>query len=64
MLISCGSNPLSKSKKESIKCPIVLFAAEHKKYLGINASAINEDEIAYKAEINNYNFSKGCFRVK
>ena len=61
MLISCGSNPLSTSKKGFIKCPTVLFAAEHKKYLKINASAISVDDVAYKAEINNYNFSKGCF---
>ena len=61
MLISCGSNPLSTSKKGFIKCPTVLFAAEHKKYLRINASAISVDDVAYKAEINNYNFSKGCF---
>ena len=27
----------------------------------INASAISVDDVAYKAEINNYNFSKGCF---
>jgi len=61
MLISCGSNTLSTSKKESIECPTVLFAAEHKTYLGFNASAISAEDIAYKAEINNYNFSKGCF---
>ena len=63
MLISCGSNPLSTSKKESIKCPTVLFAAEHKKYLGSNESTIDVDRIAYKAEINNYNFSEGCFII-
>ena len=61
MLISCGSNSLLTSKKESIKCPTVLFAAEHKKYLGSNASTIDVDHIAYKAEINNYDFSEGCF---
>jgi len=61
MLISCGSNPLLTSKKESVECPTVLFAAEHKKYLGSNASTIDVDHIAYKAEINNYDFSEGCF---
>ena len=61
MLISCGSNSLSTSKNESIKCPEVLFAVEHKKYLGSNISAISVDDIGYKAEINNSHFSKGCF---
>ena len=61
MLISCGSNTLSTSKKESIECPTVLFAAEHKIYLGSSSSSFSLDDIAYKAEINNYNFSKGCF---
>ena len=61
MLISCGSNSLSTSKKAFIKCPTVLFAAEHKRYLGSSVSAIGVDDIAYKAEINNFNFSKGCF---
>jgi len=60
-LISCESNPLLTPKKESIECPPVLFAAEHKKYLGSNAPFISENNIAYTAEINNYNFSKGCF---
>jgi len=40
---------------------MVLFAAEHKKYLGSNSSAISVNNIAYNAEINNYNFSRGCF---
>ena len=61
MLISCGSNSLLTSKKDSIKCPKVLFAAEHKIYSGSNVSAINIDDIAYRAEINNYKFIKGCF---
>ena len=29
--------------------------------MGSNASTIDVDHIAYKAEINNYDFSKGCF---
>ena len=61
MLISCGSNSFLTLKKEFIDCPTVLFAAEHKKYLGSSSSSISVDDIAYKAEINNYNFSKGCF---
>ena len=61
MLISCGPNFVLTSKKESIECPMVLFAAEHKKYLASNSSAISANNIAYNAEINNYNFSRGCF---
>ena len=60
MLISCGSNSFPTLKKEFINCPTVLFAAEHKKYLG-SSSSFSVDDIVYKAEINNYNFSKGCF---
>ena len=61
MLISCGSNSILTLKKQSINCPIVLFASEHKRYLGSNSSSFSIDDVAYKAEINNYNFSKGCF---
>ena len=61
MLISCGSNSFLTSTKVPVKCPTVLFAAEHKKYLGSNFSSISQDDIAYNAEINNYNFLKGCF---
>ena len=62
MLISCGSNSFLTSKKESIKCPTVLFSAEHKKYFGSIDSSASLENIAYKAEINNYNFPKGCFK--
>ena len=61
MLISCGSNSLVTSTKVPVKCPTVLFAAEHKQYFGRNVSSVGKDDIAYKAEINNYNFPKGCF---
>ena len=63
MLISCGSNPLLTSTKVPVKCPTVLFAAEHKKYLGSNVSSNSEDDIAYKAEINNYNLNLKLIRL-
>ena len=63
MLISCESNIFSTSKNELIKCPKVLFAAEHKIFLGRDDSTVSLEDIVYKAEINNYNFSKGCFVI-
>ena len=61
MLIGCGSKPILTSNKAPIKCPTVLFASEHRIYFGSDTPNISEDNIKYKAEINNYNFSKGCF---
>jgi len=60
MLVGCMSNTLSLSKSIPTSCPPVLFAADHKIYLGINNADFTLDNITYKAEINNALFSEGC----
>ena len=61
LIIGCGFNPLSKTSTVPIPCPSVLFASEHKTYVGSLSELITLDNIAYQAEINNVLFTKGCF---
>ena len=49
------------SKQTSISCPRILLASEHKTYVGNNHSGAKLDTISFKAEINNFIFSEGCF---
>ena len=41
-------------------CPIVLFAAEHSKYITGNTLPITFENMRYRAEINNYAYSSEC----
>ena len=59
-IIGCEFNPLSKTSSVTISCPSVLFASEHKTYVGSLSEIITLDNIAYQAEINNAVFTKGC----
>lgn len=60
ILIGCGFNPLTQTSSEPITCPSVLFASEHKTYIGSLSEIVALDNIAYKAEINNAVFAKEC----
>lgn len=60
-LFGCISNPLYTTKPISISCPRILLASDHKTYVGNNLSDNKLDNITYKAEINNFMFSEGCF---
>ena len=60
ILIGCGFNPLSQTSFIPITCPSVLFASEHKTYVGSLSEIITLDNIAYQAEINNAVFAKEC----
>ena len=59
--ISCSSNLLTKKSTESIDCPPVLFASEHRNYLDSEEKSLTLDNVSFKAEINNYAFNKSCF---
>ncbi len=59
---SCSPNSTKIKPSESIECPPVFFAAEHGNYLKFNQDEnITLENLAYKAEINNYAFPKPCF---
>ena len=59
---SCSPNSTKIKPSESIECPPVFFAAEHGNYLKFNKDEnITLENLAYKAEINNYAFTKPCF---
>ena len=60
ILIGCGFNPLSQTSSIPIACPSVLFASEHKTYVGSLSEIITLDNIVYQAEINNAVFAKEC----
>ena len=60
ILIGCGFNPLSQTSSVPITCPSVLFASEHKKYVGSLSEIVTLDNIVYQAEINNAVFVKEC----
>ena len=60
--ISCSSlDPMPKLAKEAIDCPTILFASEHRVYMGSPSNNISLDNITYNATINNAVFSGKCF---
>ena len=61
LLIGCTPNT-TVTTKATIKtiCPIVLFSAEHSKYIAGNTQPITSENIRYRAEINNYAFNSEC----
>lgn len=59
ILYGCESNTLSVSTP-SISCPSILFATDHRVFLGTLAKKITLDNIEFQAEINNAVFSDNC----
>ena len=57
--IACTS--INKSPK-LIDCPSVFFASEHRNYISSDNEEITLENLAYKANINNYNFNNSCFQ--
>jgi len=60
--ISCSSNLLTNKPGDSIDCPPVFFASEHRNYIDSEEKPITLDNLSFKAEINNYAFNKICFQ--
>ena len=60
ILIGCESKLLNLSSVISTDCPNLLFSKEHKIYLGNEHKDVSFDNVAYRAEINNAEFIKGC----
>ena len=57
ILAGCASKPPVSSK---ISCPNILFSSEHSAYITSFEKPINQENISYKATINNYSFSEEC----
>lgn len=60
ILSSCGLNPIKKAKNSFIDCPSILFATEHKNYIGNTAETVTLDTLSYQAQINNAIFNSKC----
>ena len=60
MLTGCSSNSLLPEKTVKIDCPSILFAKEHRVYVSSKFENISLDNIGYKANINNAEFTKYC----
>ena len=60
ILIGCKSNYLNKSNSTIVECPLILFSKDHKNYIDTSFEKISMDNITYKAEINNAQFTKAC----
>ena len=61
LLVGCAPNTtVSTNTATKTTCPIVLFAAEHSKYIAGNTQLITSENIRYRAEINNYAFNSEC----
>lgn len=58
LLLSCA-----KEKQQTFidLCPEVFFSKEHRLYVTTEESSLTLNNISYKAKIDNYTFSNGCF---
>ena len=59
-VIGCGYNLASNTKTTVVLCPQILFASDHKVYIGSSNKDISLDNIEYQGEINNAIFTKTC----
>ena len=59
--MGCTSDQAILSKKTS--CPNVLFASEHSTYIASNTQPITLNNVSYKANINNYEYSSECLEA-
>ena len=57
-ILSCSSN---KQQTVTYSCPELFFSKNHRVYIASEENSITLDNISYRAEINNYNFIKGCY---
>ena len=59
-ITGCTYNLASNTKGTPISCPQVLFASDHKIFIGTSYDNISLDNVEYQGKINNTNFSKQC----
>ena len=57
-----GCAPYSSKEAEitNVRCPKILFAAEHKNYIDSSEEILSLDNLSLQAEINNSIFSEEC----
>tara|TARA_B100000242_G_C42798358_1_gene371372 strand:+ start:135 stop:617 length:483 start_codon:yes stop_codon:yes gene_type:complete len=63
LILSFGCQHITNNsnKFEKIDCPNVYFSSENKVYTGENINNLDLEQINFKASLNNYAFTNGCF---
>ncbi len=61
LLFGCESILKNDENITSINCPTIFFSSENNVYPLGNLKNLDLDEFEYKAKLNNFNYSKGCF---
>ena len=59
-LLGCNSKFTSKQASKNIACPSVFFSSEHRNYIQSYEKVISLDNLALKANINNFKFNISC----
>ncbi|MDC3131466.1 hypothetical protein OA492_00985 [Pelagibacteraceae bacterium] len=60
-LLGCSSIKKSNDEVVNISCPTVFFSSESSTYIPSFEDNIDLDDIAFKANLNNFAFSGNCF---
>lgn len=47
-----------------VTCPSILVSSEHQKYITGNSEPITFEDLSFISDINNYEFSSGCYSNK
>lgn len=61
LISGCSSGIFDKSNLVKVGCPPILFTSNHKTFIASMSSDISLENIEYKAEINNAQFSDYCY---
>ena len=61
LFFGCQSTFDKPQKIALIKCPKIFFSSENSVYVNGDIVNLDIDKIKYRAKLNNYNFSQGCF---
>ena len=59
-LLGCNSKFTTKQASKNIDCPSIFFSSEHRNYIHSNEKVISLDNLAFKANINNFKFNMSC----
>ena len=59
-LLGCNSKFTTKQASKNIDCPSIFFSSEHRNYIHSNEKVISLDNLAFKANINNFKFNISC----
>ena len=59
-LLSCTSK---KQQSVEVSCPEVYFSKDHRVYITTQSASLSLDNVSYRAEINNFNFTNECLMI-